>query len=61
MKVKASKLFRAYRGKVLGLGKNDFTSLKAGKTIEIKKEIFDKYPHVYEVVEKQPEVKKNGN
>ena len=61
MKVKAKEKFNTYRNVTLKLPKKDFRSLQAGKIVDIPKNKIDEYPHLYEVVEKQSEVKRNGD
>lgn len=55
MKVKATKLFGDYRNAVLGLELKDFRSLQSGKEVDIPKELFNKYPKIFE------EIKKDGD
>ena len=57
MKVKAKVKFKSYRNASLKLPVKDFRKLQAGKTVEIKKSDYDKYPDIYEIVEEV----KNGN
>ena len=61
MKVKATKLFNQYRNASLKLEKKSFRALQAGKIVDIPKHKVEERPYLYEVVEKQPEVMKNGN
>ena len=61
MKVKAKKKFNTYRNASLKLPKKDYRDLQAGKTVDIPKNKVDEYPDIYEVVDKQPEVKLDGN
>lgn len=52
--VKATPEFATYRNQVLGLPKKDFRALQDGKPKEIKKELYEKYPMIFQEV-------KNGN
>ena len=61
MKVKAKEKFLTYRNASLKLPKKDYRDLQAGKIVDVAKNKIDDYPDIYEVVEKQPEVKKDGD
>jgi len=50
VKVKASELFNTYRCVALGLDKKDFDALGNGKTVDIKKELYDKHPQAFKEV-----------
>jgi len=54
---KATELFKDYRNAVLKLDKKDFRALQDGKAVDIKKEIVDKYPYLFEKVKEV----KHGN
>ena len=51
MKVRANQNFKWYRNISLKLEKKDFRALQAGKVVDIKKEDYEKYAHVYDVIE----------
>ena len=50
MKVHANDSFKWYRNISLKLDKKDFRALQAGKTVDITKEQYESYPHIYTVV-----------
>lgn len=58
VKVKAGKRLNFYRNKVLGLKKEEFRNLQAGKEISIADELFKKYPNAFELVKEKV---KDGN
>ena len=57
---KATELFKHYTNAVLGLDVKDFRALQAGKAVNVKKEIVDKYPYLFEQ-DKKEKVDKNGD
>lgn len=50
MRVKAKEDFKYYRNASLKLKKEDFRKLQAGKIVDITKDKYDEYPHLYEEV-----------
>jgi len=50
LKVKATQLFNSYRNASLKLPKADFRKLQAGKIVEITKDKYNEYKHIYEII-----------
>lgn len=46
--MKATKLFKQYRNKVLGLPVKDFRDLQQGKDVKVDPKIVQQYPHLFE-------------
>ena len=46
---KAKEDFKYYRNAVLKLPIKDFRDLQAGKVVDISKEKYEEYPHIYEL------------